>query len=263
MDLGIVRHYGDLPYKVAVLHGGPGAPGYMMLVARELSKYAGIIEPMQSKDWVDGQIDELREQLKKYGEPPFILIGSSWGAVLALLTAARHEIEISKLILIGSAVYDAESSAGIEGRRLERLTQQQRDRYIELVNALQTAEGEQANKMMAEWAELFSSTDFYDPITTDLGVIETQHHINFKVWPEFAALRDKPGYLKSEFSTIDIPTVVIHGDHDPHPIDGIWPFLQSCIPDIKLHILKNCGHYPWVERHAKDRFYEILREEIV
>jgi len=234
----------------------------MILVARELSKSVGIIEPLQSKDSVDGQIVELHRQLTMHGEPPFTLIGSSWGAVLALLAAARHQFEIAKLILIGSAVFDAESSAGIEERRIQRLSPPDQKRYRQLVDALQTAVGEEANKLMAEWADLFSTTDFYDPLTTDLGVIEVQRDLNFKVWTEFAALRDKPGHLKSEFSKIDIPTVIIHGDHDPHPIDGIWPFLQGCIPDIKLHLLKNCGHYPWVERHAKDRFYEILREEI-
>ena len=26
--------------------------------------------------------------------------------------------------------------------------------------------------------------------------------------------------------------------------------------------LKNCGHKPWIEREAKQRFYEILEEEL-
>ena len=50
-----VRKYGSPPYRVAVLHGGPGAPGYMAPVARELAKTTGILEPLQSEDSLAGR----------------------------------------------------------------------------------------------------------------------------------------------------------------------------------------------------------------
>lgn len=45
-----VRTHGKPPFRVAVLHGGPGAPGYMAPVARALSVTAGVIEPLQTAD---------------------------------------------------------------------------------------------------------------------------------------------------------------------------------------------------------------------
>ena len=42
------RLYGNKPYKIAVIHGGPGAPGEMAPVARELSSDYGVIEPLQT-----------------------------------------------------------------------------------------------------------------------------------------------------------------------------------------------------------------------
>jgi pimeloyl-ACP methyl ester carboxylesterase len=104
---GIVRKYGSAPFSIAVLHGGPGAPGYMAPVARELAKYKGVLEPIQSAGSVERQIDELAEQLINTADFPVTLIGSSWGAVLALFMAARKDAAINKLILIGSAVFDA------------------------------------------------------------------------------------------------------------------------------------------------------------
>jgi pimeloyl-ACP methyl ester carboxylesterase len=85
--------------------------------------------------------------------------------------------------------------------------------------------------------------------------------LNKQVWSEFVTLRDTRGYLSEKFSRITVPTVVIHGEYDPHPIDGIQPFLESCLGNVQFHVMPKCGHYPWIERHARDRFYELLRAE--
>jgi len=259
----MIRKYGDPPFKVAVLHGGPGAPGYMAPVARELGKTVGVIEPIQTRHSVGGQIDELIGQLSAHAAIPVTLIGSSWGAVLALFAAARGEINIGRLVLIGCAVFDARSSADIEILRLERLAPNKRRRYNELLETMESAEGEMAHRLMEEWGSILFDTDVYDSITRDLEIIEVQRDIFEKVWGEFVTLRDRPGYLLAEFSKIDIPVVVIHGEYDPHPINGIRPFLQNCMTKISFHILPECGHYPWIERRAGGRFYEILKSEII
>ena len=75
-------------------------------------------------------------------------------------------------------------------------------------------------------------------------------------------LRDQPEYLQGEFSKITIPTVVIHGEQDPHPIEGIRLFLETCLGDVTFYLLPNCGHYPWIERQACDRFFAILKDAI-
>ena len=93
-----LRKYGKAPYKAAVLHGGPGAPGYMAPVARELGKTRGVIEPLQTKGSLEGQIDELEGQLKTHADLPVTLVGSSWGAILALFLAARKKEMVRKLI---------------------------------------------------------------------------------------------------------------------------------------------------------------------
>ncbi len=43
-----IRKYGNPPFSVAVIHGGPGAPGEMAPVARELSSRWGVLEPLQT-----------------------------------------------------------------------------------------------------------------------------------------------------------------------------------------------------------------------
>jgi hypothetical protein len=53
------RVYGKAPYRVAVIHGGPGAPGEMAPVARELSVMRGVLEPLQIMTTIEGQVEEL------------------------------------------------------------------------------------------------------------------------------------------------------------------------------------------------------------
>ena len=69
------RKHGTEPYKVAVIHGGPGAPGEMAPVARELAHSVGVLEPFQSGDTVEKQVEELRLVLSENAALPVILVG--------------------------------------------------------------------------------------------------------------------------------------------------------------------------------------------
>ena len=57
----------------------------MAPVARELASDMGVLEPLQTANSVDGQVEELKNVLEKYGNPPLILIGFSWGAWLSYI----------------------------------------------------------------------------------------------------------------------------------------------------------------------------------
>ena len=94
-----VRKYGRLPYKVAVVHGGPGAPGSAMPVAEGIGQHFGVLEALQSADSLEGQVEELAGQINEFGEPPIALIGHSWGAWLSLILTAGQPELVKKLIL--------------------------------------------------------------------------------------------------------------------------------------------------------------------
>ena len=262
MPIGNVRTYGVAPFKVAVLHGGPGAPGYMAPVARELSSSYGVLEPIQTAMSFKGQAEELCEQLSAYESRDLTLVGSSWGAVLALFVAELQRLPLRKLILVGSAVFDAESSAAVKEQRLARMCSVSRRRFEEICTSLESAVGNDRDRLFAQMASLLDETDFYDPISTDLEVIEIQEELHRLVWSDFQRYRDNPGYLEKEFRRIGLPVVIIHGAYDPHPQQGIEPVLTKCCEDVTTHVLPRCGHYPWLERQARDEFYVILRREI-
>ena len=79
-DVKNPRKYGKAPFDVAVIHGGPGAPGEMAPVAREFACGWRVLEPLQTAASIEGQIDELKTVLKKNADLPVTLIGYSWGA---------------------------------------------------------------------------------------------------------------------------------------------------------------------------------------
>ena len=72
-----LRTYGQAPFSLALIHGGPGAPGHLAPVARELATEWDMLEPLQTAASVEGQIQKLREVLDTHGDPPLTVIGSS------------------------------------------------------------------------------------------------------------------------------------------------------------------------------------------
>jgi len=62
---------------------------------------------------------------------------------------------------------------------------------------------------------------------------------------------------------IHCPVVAIHGKNDPHIVDGVKVPLESRLSNFEMYVLEKCGHEPWKEYYAKDKFFEILKKELV
>lgn len=57
------------------------------------------------------------------------------------------------------------------------------------------------------------------------------------------------------YGSAPFKAVVIHGDYDPHPFEGVQGPLSPILKEFRFFLLKNCGHYPWLEREARERFF--------
>jgi len=55
-----------------------------------LSNDCGILEPLQTKDSLQGQLEELKKTLDQHADLPVTLIGHSWGAILGYLFIERQ-----------------------------------------------------------------------------------------------------------------------------------------------------------------------------
>jgi len=259
--MGNLRVYGNKPFNVAVIHGGPGAPGEMAPVARELSSVRGVLEPLQTAKTLDGQVQELHTVLEEKGDFPGVLIGHSWGAMLGFIFAAQYPSFVKKLILIGSGVYEEKYAVNIVPTRLSRLSEEERVEALSLIEVLSDPATDDKSTLMAQYGRLFAKADSYDPLPHDNEVLEYQHDVNYSVWGEASELRSS-GKLLELGENIRCPVVAIHGDYDPHLPEGVKDPLSRALKDFRFILLEKCGHYPWLERAARDRFYDILRSEV-
>ena len=256
-----LRKYGNAPFSVAVIHGGPGAPGSMAPVARELSHKFGILEPLQTATSLKGQLQELKDVLNKNGDLPIALIGSSWGAILSFIFTAKNPKFVEKLILVGSGVFEDFFSQKIMETRLNRLSPEKREMALTLMDAMDNFALQDKNGIMERFGKLMTEADTYDPIDLDDEIIEYSYETYKNVWKEAKKLRFS-GKLLEFGKKVQCPVVVIHGDYDPHPIEGIKDPLSRVLKDFRFILLKDCGHLPWIEKKARDKFFDTLLEEL-
>lgn len=255
------RTYGTPPFTVVVVHGGPGAPGTMAPVARELSTEYGVLEPLQRAWTLEGQLEELASVIRDQGKSPLTLIGSSWGAMLGFLVAARDPELIERLILVGSAVFEERYAAGISDTRLARLDETSREEALTLLSELNDPLLSDKDRQFARLGDLFTQADAYDPFTLDTEMLECSYGLFKAVWGEARELR-KNGGLAALGGQIRSSVVAIHGDYDPHPAEGVQGPLSAMLSRFRFVLLPNCGHLPWIERTAAEQFYELLRAEL-
>jgi pimeloyl-ACP methyl ester carboxylesterase len=258
------RQYGSDPFRVAVVHGGPGAAGEVAPIARKLGETRGVLEPIQTARTLDGQVEELRLVLEQNAATPVIFIGHSWGAWLSYIVAAKYPELVRKLILVGSGPFEEKYVKLIAENRLRRLSHEEKEEYLHIVDILNTSETPGSEVFLSRLGEL--ARDAYDPIeipkdTTGLDSVDNPGEIYQGVWPEAARLR-QTGELLRLAVNIKCPVVAIHGDSDPHPAQGIQEPLAANVKDFRMIILEKCGHDPWRERHAMDTFYAILEHEL-
>jgi len=254
-----LRKYGKKPFNVIVIHGGPGAAGEMAPVARELSRKFGVLEPLQTKDSVGGQIKELKTLIETYASTPTTLIGWSWGAWLGFILASKHPRLVKKLILVSSGPFEEKYAKKIMKTRLSRLSDEDKIRFNTLTKQLNGKNNKKT--IFAQIGKLISKSDSYKPILHQDETIEIQYNLYQNVWNEASKLRSS-GKLLNFGKKIVCPVVAIHGNYDPHPAEGVKQPLTSVLKDFKFVLLKNCGHYPWYEKETKDSFYKHLVKEL-
>lgn len=257
-----LRKYGQPPFSTAVIHGGPGAPGTMAPVARELSGEMGVLEPLQTSASLEGQLWELKAVLEEYGDLPINLVGHSWGAMLGFIFSARFPSLIKKVILVGSGGFEEKYAAGIMEIRLNRLSEEDSREVLSLMKLLDNPAAADKNPILSRFGYLCMKADTYNPMNLHTEALECQFHIHRKVWDDALKLR-AGGKLLVLGKRIRCPVTAIHGGYDPHPCAGVQKPLSSVLKDFKFILLKNCGHYPWLEREVREEFFKILKKELL
>lgn len=252
----MVRLYGKAPYRIVLVHGGPGAIGSLKGFAQELNQLSqiGVVEAIQSKYSIAELIDELYKQISDNCNEKVSLIGHSWGAWLVALFAEKYPELIEHIILVGSGPLEDKYVAEISTRRFENLSEEDSAILQRLINNQATDED------MAKISKVLEKADNYCLENRDMHKADkTDNQMHNMIWEEAAKLRTN-GKLLSLFKHIKNKIIVIQGENDPHPARGIIIPLQENGVECETYILEKCGHSPFMEKFAKEDFYKILLE---
>jgi pimeloyl-ACP methyl ester carboxylesterase len=226
-----LRKYGLPPYRVIVEHGGPGAAGEMMPVAKQLAKHHGVLEPLHAASTVEGQCQELNTLLEESGDLPCLLIGHSWGAMLSFIFCACQPEKISKLILVSSGPFEESYALNLMDKIFDKCTPQEKLLFSQLLKELDTSEDK--DRVFAQLGALSTKIDTYSPLSPEVEDVRISYSIYSKVWAEARELR-KSGRLLQLGRKIQCPVVAIHGDYDSHPTEGVRKPLSRVLHDFRF-----------------------------
>ncbi len=250
------RCYGDIPYQVALVHGGPGAPGDLAPVAGGLRCDFSVLELLQSKGSIDELVEEMREELVQY--EPMVIMGHSWGAWLTLIFASLYPKLTKHIILVACPPLESKYAEGIMDTRLSRLNLEDKKTIDEIF------ERDEAQTLTQEdyetFGKLMENVDAYSKVACKYpeNPLPVQKDNSKKIWKEGEQYR-KSGKILEIVSQIKCPMTFIHGAFDPHPYQGVQDVLNEKGVDFEFLLMQKCGHTPWIEEHVADNFFKMLK----
>ena len=253
-----------------IIHGGPGLDHSYFLP--QMAKLADTYELIffdqrgcgQSTLHVDSAsmtLDALVEDIDKvrdaYNLNTVNLMGHSWGGLLAMFYAIRHGDRLNSLILVNST--PPTSALRDSSFRIMAARRSPADSVQEAA-VVQTAEFKRRDpSAIQEYFRLMFRGAFRNPHDED--------ELNLTFRPDYG---QRSGLLKSlgrdttlqhydllsNLESISCPVLIIGSDYDMIP-PASNQAIHDHIRDSRLVILKNCGHFPFIEAPAQ--FFPAVR----
>jgi pimeloyl-ACP methyl ester carboxylesterase len=253
-----VREYGSSARTVVLIHGGPGAPGYLAPLAASLADAFHVLEPFQRRSGgapltLARHVEDLQEVVSGLGGARPILVGHSWGAMLALAHAAKHPAASRALVLIGCGTFDRAARQRLNEVRDQRMSPSQRRRLANWSGAVDP-DGE-----LRAVGDAMLAVDSCDPVVTELDAVWCDARGAQESWDDLVRLLEGGVYPRA-CAAITAPVLMLHGAVDPHPGPLIRAGLEPYLPQLEYREWPECGHYPWLERGVRDEFLVTLRE---
>jgi proline iminopeptidase len=267
-----VRELGAGP-AVVVLHGGPGAGHDYLLPAfsRLADEYRlhfydqrgggrSRVERPSRIGWRD-HVADLEALRREWALERMAVIGYSWGGLLALLYATEHPDRVRALVLVAPAAGWGDYHRRFKDEFGRRSGSAELERMREELEASGLRRKDPAAYRRRRF-ELSVAGYFRDPRdalgSTPFFMVQAQ--AQQATW---ASLKGYGPELRRKLATLQVPTLILHGRHDPMPL--AWAEeLAGVLPVARLIVLERSGHVPHVEE-AERTFAEIrrfLREEL-
>jgi proline iminopeptidase len=253
---------------IIVLHGGPDFDhSYLLPEMDRLSDSYRLVYYDQrgrgrSADGVKPEdvtlasdIADIEKVRQYYHLDSVVLLGHSWGTVLALEYALRYPGRVSHLILMNPGPASADDYKQLKSEWMEKRPEDmERRKAIAATAAFQEADPEAvvASYRIHFKPALARSEDYEKLISRmqaafiqqgNAGILKARAVESRLMTETWAA----PEYnLIPRIKSLRIPTLVITADHEFIPISAAEHIAQA-IPNARMVTLKDCGHFAYME----------------
>lgn len=241
---------------LVVLHGGPGAHhDYLLPQMLHLAESRDVLfydqrgggrsrtNDQEPVTW-QTHVDDLVTIVKEFGLDPLTIVGYSWGGLLAVLYALEAaDSRPDRLVLIDPAPLARRYRTQFE----DEFRKRQQSPAIQRMRAELEASGVRETDPDAYRQRLFELSVagyFAHPenaknLTPFRVIARTQQ----SVWD---GLGDYD--LIPRLGEIHCPTLIVHGRDDPIPLESSMEGAKAM--NVRLVVLDDCGHVPYVEQPA-------------
>jgi len=214
---------------------------YGRVIAYDQIPY-GLSEKLVAGDWSgenpyspEAAVDQLYALLDALDVDRAVLVGNSYGAVIAVQAALARPERVEALILVDAAVYVEEEMPPW----LMRLPQVRRL-------------GPLMARMMGQNEAFLRQTYLNPPQISDERVALTGIHTavtdwDMALWEYLRVWSTDTAALIARLGEVDQPTLVISGDSDTIVPVADSEKLDAALPNSALVILPSCGHVPQEE----------------
>ena len=254
---------------IVVLHGGRGigdhrgdfqaflplADSYRLLAYDQRGcGFSSLTPPYTFEQFAD-DLEAFRRHF--CGDRRMILIGGSFGGMIALTYAVRHPHGLSRLILRGTAASHHHEAEAIENfkARLHKAT----SASIGMVHKMFSDRVVDDTELRLIWLALMPL--YYEKFDPD-AALERTRTLQLHAETHNALFAGKNYDLRAELGTIEVPTLVVVGEHD-----WICPASQSRemaagIPGARLLVVPQANHAVHIEKNAEvlQAIREFLKE---
>lgn len=190
---------------------------------------------------------DLHTILQDLGVRRAVQVGHSFGGPISLQYYFDYPGEVAGIVFLGS--YSA-------GTQLT-ITEEQ------VLQFYDTVQGRQTVFQTFITHEKFAK---YSPYGADIEALLQQEACKPPIYASKATCR---GFFHLDFterlSAVQVPALVVHGDTDkPVPLETSGQVLGEKIPDARLVVVKDAGHFPHMEKPeiVNEAMWEWLEERI-
>lgn len=254
---------------ILVVHGGPGLDhGYLRPGLDPLSEAGRLIyydqrsvgksgdQPSPHSVNLDRALADIEALRKGLGIHKMHLVGHSWGAILAMLYAARNPDQVFSLVLMTPSPPTYSGMLQLEAMKRARRSKEDDQALSALVESepYLLGEPEAINQFMNRWFRVYLS-----PSSTPDTLAFKLHPNTAKNWAQVNRfmIRQLGHYdFLPDAADIEVPTLLIQGEEDVLPTI-VYQRLHRNIPNAEHVLIPNSGHFPFLEQP------EVLFETVI